>query len=511
MTDHNSGTGAGAQGEVSSRQVVRATAWLAVAKIASYGLGFIGTIALARILVPEDFGVIALAMAIIGIMAGLLDLPVTMALIALPSPTDDEFDTAFTISIIRSILVSLLLLAIAQPMAGLFDMPEVAAVIMALTLQQLIFGLRNPYFENFARSMNFGWDVFTEVVSKTVQVIVSIIVALIWQTYWAFVFGLVIGTLVAMILTYVSVGKKFPRLSLGSPRRLFDYSIWLGLSMIVSRLTAESVNLIAGRRFGQATLGQLHIGNKLSSDISSLMLIPIMRSLFSAFSRLSDDIYRFRHAYLKAQAATIALAMPVGFGLALVADPFIPLLLGPGWEEAVTIVQFYAPCAGLLLATGPIRSVAMALSKTGLMLRRDVVVLVIQVTALITGTWLYGFTGFLASYAVSTVIATVINFFFLKGLLDISIVDQVKNFSRSILSTAVMIGVVLAMRPVVGFPDTSVGNFLTVACLASTGALAYGAAHYLLWAISGRPEGVEQALMNVAEKGKGKLARYLSR
>lgn len=507
MTIHQSLTAPAANQEVSSRSVLRAAAWLAVAKIFSYGLGFAGTIVLARILVPEDFGVIALAIAIMGVVAGLLDLPVTQALIALEKPTDDEFNTAWTISIIRSILVSMLLLAIAQPMAMIFKMPEVSGVIIALTINVIIFGLRNPYFENFARSLNFSWDVITEITSKTVQVIVSVAVALIWKSYWAFVIGLIAGTLTAMTLTYVTY-RKLPRLSLRSPNRLFDYSIWLGLSMMVNRLTAESVNLIAGRRFGQGTLGQVHIGNKLSADISHLILVPIIRSLFSAFSRLSNDIHRFRHAYLNAQSATVALAMPVGFGLSLVADPLIPLLLGPGWELAIIIVQFYAPCTGLLLATGPIRSVAMALSRTNLMLKRDVIVLFIQVGGLLLGTWLYDFIGLLAAYAVSTLIATVINLYFLKSLIQISIVDQVKNFSRSILATAVMIGVVLFVRPLAEFSDTFSGNVLTVGILSLTGALAYAAAHVLLWIVSGRPEGIERSALNAAEKIKPKLARF---
>ena len=492
--------------EISSRQVVRAAAWLAFAKVASYGLAFGGTIALARILVPADFGVIALSMAIMGIMAALLDIPVTTALIALPSPTDDEFNTAWTISIIRSIVVSVVLLAIAYPMGQLFSMPEVAPVIMVLALQMIIFGLRNPYFENFARSLNFTWDVFAEITSKIVQVAVSIAIALIWQSYWAFVIGMVAGTFASMIITYFAA-RKLPALSLRSPRRLLDYSIWLGLSMIVSRLTTESANLIAGRRFGQVTLGQLHIGNKLSSEISYLFLVPIMRSLFSAFSRLADDVNRFRAAYLKAQSATVALAMPVGFGLALVADPLIPFLLGPGWEEAVTIVQFYAPCTGLLLATGPIRSVAMSLSRTSLMLRRDAIALVVQVTCLLVGIWLYDFIGFLIGYVVSTFIATIINLFFLKSLLEISVVDQIKNFGRSILSTIIMIGVVLAVREVISFPDTAIGNIFTVAVLAGAGGLVYAVTHALLWSIHGRPEGVEQSVINVAQKVRLKLAR----
>ena len=496
------------EGEVSSRQVVRATAWLAFAKLASYGLGFIGTIALARILVPEDFGVIVLAMAIIGIMSGLLDLPVTQALIALPAPTEDEFDTAWSLSIVRAALVTLLLVAIAYPMALIFNMPEITMVIIALTAQPIIFALRNPYFENFARNLNFTWDVWTEIVSKTVQVVATVVIALIWKTYWAFVIGNIAGTLAAMIMTYVVV-PRLPSWSLRSWRRLFDYSIWLGLSMIVSRFTTDSVNLIAGRQFGQATLGQLHIGNKLSSDISYLILIPVMRSLFSAFSRLAEDMNRFRAAYLKAQAATLAVAMPVGFGLALVADRLVPLLLGPGWEQAITIVQFYAPCAGLLLATGPIRSVAMSLGRTGMMLRRDVAGLVVQVTCLVIGTWLYDFTGFLAGYALSTVIGTGINLVFLKGLLQISVADQLRNCSRSILSTLIMVAVVAGLRHAINLPETILGDIIHIALLGLTGALVYTAAHISLWIVSGRPDGAEQTAFALTSRLK--LSRLLAR
>lgn len=500
MSDQNNdGFGPENRREVSSAQVMRAAAWLSLAKIASYAAAFLSTIILARILVPSDFGVIAISMAIVGIAAGLLDLPVTSALIALDSPTEDEFNTAWTISILRSILVSVIILAAAHPLAMVFNMPEITPVVMALTGQTMIFGLRNPYFENFARSLNFSWDVLAEVSAKVVQVIVSISAALIWKSYWAFVAGMLAGALVSMMVTYIAA-RRMPKLSLRSPRRLFGYSVWLGLSMIVNRLNQDAAYLISGRLFGQAILGQLHVGNKLSSEISHLILTPIIRSLFSAFSRLADDMHRFRAAYLKAQSATMALSLPLGAGLALVADPLIPLMLGPNWKEAVTIVQFYAPCTGLLLAAGPIRSVAMSLSRTKLMLGRDILNFVIRVSCLITGTLLFGFIGLLGSYAVSTLIATVINLIFLKRLIQISILDQVSSFGRSILSTLLMVGVVLAVRQMINFPDSVPGNILTVGVLAACGMLTYASAHILLWTVHGRPDGIEQTALSFARK-----------
>lgn len=510
MSDETNSEGPETAQVVSERQVIRATVWLMAAKLISHAIAFISTIVLARILVPEDFGVIALSMAVSSVTLALFDLPVTQALIALDSPTDDEFNTAWTISLIRSAIISLALLIAAHPIASAFNMPEVANVIMMLAIHPLIFGLRNPFFENFARQLNFTWDVTAEILAKITQVILSIAVAVIWQTYWAIVAGVLAGAVVSMIVTYVSA-RRLPRLSLRSPKRLFGYSIWLTFSGMIVRLNLESVNFIAGGRFGQGTLGQLHIGTKLSSEVSYLFLIPVMRSLFSAFSRMSEDMDRFRQAYLKAQSVTIAVGLPIGVGLGLVADPLLPLLLGAGWEQAVTIVQFYAPTVGLLVATGPVHSVGMALNQTRGILMRDIASLLTQITLLFTGLYLFGFIGFLAGYSLAAVAAAAINFVFLKKLIGISLMRQVRNFGRSLIAAAAMAGAVLTIRQVTGIPTDALGQILTVALFAMTGAVTYGLVHIFLWIASGRPDGVERTALNVTHKFAPGLSRRLAR
>ena len=162
---------------------------------------------------------------------------------------------------------------------------------------------------------------------------------------------------------------------------------------------------------------------------------------------------------------------------------------------------------------GPLRGMQKGVI-TPQQMKRALIVTVVLIClfglALLCAAWqsVGDFIGFLAAYAVSTFIATVINLYFLKGLIQISIVDQVKNFSRSILSTGVMIGVVLFVRPFVEFQDSFFGDVLTVGILALAGALAYAAAHTLFWIISGRPEGIERSALNAAEKIKPKLARF---
>ena len=122
---------------ISRQSVFRATARLTGAKTVSYGIGFLSTIVLAWILMPADFGIIALAMAVV--TSVVLELPVTLALIQMDNPTDEDFNTAWTLSILRAFAISVVLLLTAHPIAQFFHMLDVGNVIIVLAIQPVIF------------------------------------------------------------------------------------------------------------------------------------------------------------------------------------------------------------------------------------------------------------------------------------------------------------------------------------------------------------------------------------
>ena len=491
MVNQSKPTDVGAEVDVSRHSVFRAAAWLTGGKIIGYGLGFISTIVLARILMPADFGVIALAMAVVGVTSAVLELPVTLALIQMGDPTDDDFNTAWTLSILRAIAIAILLVIIAHPIAQFFHMPHVGNVITVLAIQPLIFGLRNPHFERYARELKFSWDITNDLIAKLAQFMVCLVIAVIWKSYWAFVAGSLISTAVGLVITYIAY-PKLPRFSLVSSRRLFGFSVWLGLGAMINQLNAQTGRFVVGSMFGQSSLGQFDIGSRLSTEISQFLLIPITRSLFSAFSRIVSDMDRVRAAYLRSQATTIAIVMPVGVGLGLLADLIVPLLLGEKWEPAVLIVQVYAPTMAMTVMTAPIRSIGMALDRTRDLVVRDCVALMVRVVGLLGGAYFFGFSGFLVAYCLATLVIVFINLGFLGKFTQVSIIRQLTNVSRSLMSVVCMVIVVFVARSFVGPFESPWLTGAEVGVLSVLGAASYFSAHCMLWHVSGRPDGPEE-------------------
>ncbi|KJS25997.1 MAG: hypothetical protein VR75_08655 [Hyphomonadaceae bacterium BRH_c29] len=497
MVDQNQPAAVSEEAIVSPQSVFRAAVWLTGAKIVAYGIGFISTIVLARILVPADFGIIALAMAVVSVSSAVLELPVTLALIQMDDPTDEDFNTAWTLSILRAIAISIFLLVIAHPVARFFHMPHVGNVIMVLAIQPLIFGLRNSHFERYARDLKFSWDITSELLAKSAQFMACVAIALIWKSYWAFVAGVLISAIVGLVVTYVAY-PQFPKFSLSSTRKLFGFSAWLGLGAMFNQLNAQTSRFVVASAFGQTSLGQFDIGSRLSTEFSQFLLIPITRSLFSAFSRIVNDAERFRAAYLRSQSTTSAIVMPVGIGLGLMADLLIPLLLGDKWSPAILIVQVYAPTMALTVMAAPIRSVGMALNRTKDLMHRDIVSFLVRVTGMVGGAYFFGFAGFLAAYCLTAIVIVFINLGFLSKFVDVSILQQLRNVSRSLISAACMAIIVMQAKHLVGPLHSPWLTGLEIGVLSALGAISYATCHYFLWHMNGRPDGPEEMGLRVA-------------
>lgn len=484
-------------------KVVKGAAILAASKGGSYLLAFLSTIIIARLLSPEDFGIIAVAMAVIGVSAALFDLPVTQALIALEKPTDSDFNTAWTIAIIRSLIVMTIVFALAHPIADFFGSPQIADIIIVMAFQQIIFGLRNPYFERFARVLDYSKDAWAEIISKVMQVIVSIAIAIIWKSYWALVAGSLVAALTSLMVTYIVINER-PAFSLKSFRQLFGFSFWLALSAVTNRLQNEMNQFIAIKAFGAAVLGQISVGKKLSSEISQFLLVPIVRSLYSAFSRFSNEAARLRQAYLMAQTVTFAAVMPIGVGLGLVAEFILPALLGDKWDLSVTVVQFIAPTIGIMVLSSPIRAVCMALNQTRVLFYRDLISLLIQATGMIVGTYYFGFIGFLAAFFITSLIVLFVNLRILGSLIGVSILAQLFNVLRSIIAGLSMTLVIVSVKTVVEPSQSALSNIALTAMLAALGALTYFFVHCLVWLMQKRPDGIETFIIKMIVRLKRK-------
>ena len=499
MSDELTSSNAAYGQEDYSRKVSKGALILTLSKATSYFIAFASLLVLARLLSPDDFGTIALATAIVGVAAALFDVPVTQALISIKEPTRSDFDTAWTISLIRATLVATCLCIIAFPLSEFFDTPHIAPVVIVLSAQQILFALRNPYFERFARVLDYSKDAWVEIGSKLTQVAASVAIAFIWKSYWAFVAGMLISAAFGMIATYI-VSQERPKFSLRSTRHLLSFSVWLAFGALVNKLGDQSSNFIAANAFGRAVLGQIAVGTRLSTEVSQFMLVPIVRSLYSAFSRMASETERLKRAFLKAQATVFAVVMPIGVGIGLVAEYMLPLLLGDGWTKSILVVQFLAPTVGLMVVTSPTRAIGMALNRTRLLFYRDLLTLIGDLICLFVGTYYFGFVGFLTAICLGCFIQVAINLHVLRELIGVTIGAQLMNIGRSLVSAATMCATVVTLQTILPPGSTSLHAILVTAGLAISGALTYVATHLALWSINRPDNSIETFALQTANK-----------
>lgn len=183
MTD-TSGTGALLQ------KTAGGAGWVIGWRATTRALGFISTLVLARILVPADFGLVALAMSFSRAVDILADLGVEDALVRATEPTRAMYDTAFTMNALRGLITAIIIGSSALPFASFFDDPRLTYVVLALACAVLLDSVENIGIADFRRHLAFRREFVLYIFPRLSQVTVTIALALTWGNYWALVVGI---------------------------------------------------------------------------------------------------------------------------------------------------------------------------------------------------------------------------------------------------------------------------------------------------------------------------------
>lgn len=304
-------------------------------------IGILSMLILARLLVPADFGIIAMASLVIAFADVLFELGVHVALIQNKSATQADYDTAWTIRLIQSALATLVVIAAAPWAADYFNEPRVALVIQALALTFLLQGLENIGVVSFQKNMQFGKDFRFLFTKRLAGFVVTIVAAWILQSYWAMVIGNLAGRAVGVVASYTMHPLR-PRLSLAKFREIFGVSQWMLVGSIGGYLQGRLHSLIVGGREDAAVMGAYSLAGQISAMPTTELLAPLNRVLFPAFVRVKNDLVELKRVFLLAQGVQTLIAMPATIGVALVADDLVTVFLGEKWRITVPFIQIFA-------------------------------------------------------------------------------------------------------------------------------------------------------------------------
>lgn len=469
-----------------SARTIRAGIWTVGARLSSRVIDFAVLLVLARLLGPADFGLVATAMTVIYIVEAVLELPLTFVLVRMPDVTDRMYYTAFTLGLIRGLLVAGIMAALSWPLASLYGDPRLTALICVLALAPAARGMISPRMVIFEKALDFRRKGILELLGKAAAAVVAITIAVTTGNYWAVAAGTVSTPVVMMIVSYMMAPMRL-RLSLADWPLFSNMTGWNFLSQIVSALNWQVDRLILPLYIDVVSFGRFTTANDIAALPHQAIVAPTAVPLFSALVNAREK-GNLEGAYLKACSGIVMLMAPLMCFIALMAGPVIHILLGPAWSAGAPILAGVALVSLVSLPTIPMTALVLVLDRPRLVAFRSFIELAIRVPLTIVGIIFWSIPGAIAAKAGAGAALLLMTLLSVKSVAGISYRDQLRS------STGPILALIPAVAFLYGVPDfTQSGSYIYPA-IAATGlvyGLIYVASLYGLWWISGRPDGLE--------------------
>lgn len=483
------------------------TGLLIASKVLSRCVDIVTFAVLARLLVPADFGLVAIAMSVIAILDAVLELPIPLALMALSERTKAHFDTAFTLQLARGAILSTILLLAAWPIASFYRDDRLVMLLCVLALAPVSSGLISPRMTEYAVKLDFRQTFVQEVLSKLVALTVAVGAAMWGAGYWAIALGTLATPLTWVVISYVFAPYR-PTLTLVEWSVFAKYLRWTTLTQLVIATNSQMDQLLLGRFISRPELGAFSVALNLCAMPNQIFISQTAKPLLVGFSLIRDDRPRLIHAYLKSQNSIVAASLPMLVGMCITAEPLIRVFLGDQWSTAAPFLQWLSLSAIPYLFVGPLSPLVIALNRPSIFFRIAAIEFSFKLPLLLVGLWLYGIPGVLAVRLATALITMVSSMLAAKALIGLSISKQLLFPWRPVVSACVM---ALALLLIGGM--TSVGHdhahlVLRLFWLCVSGAIVYGCTLFLLWFCSGRPEGIEAKAMGLLNKVLHGATRY---
>lgn len=321
----------------------------AVAQSSKLGLTLISAVVMARLLTPEDFGVVAMVGSITGFLLVFKDAGLSTATIQKANITHAQVSNLFWINLGVSVTLSLLVAALAPAVAWFYRDPRMIEITLALAGTFALSGAVVQHQALLNRQLRFKAVAVIDVGSATVGLIVGIVMACFKFRYWSLV-GMQLSTGFAELILTLSISGWRPQ----RPRRrtetrsLIHFGASLTVASIFRRLANGCDSLFIGRWYGAVPVGLYNRASVLFIRPIGQLTGPFESVLTPVLSHLQEDTERYRRTFLRAYGAVTLVWLPITGMFMALSHPLVVVLLGAKWEKAVPIFGWFC-VAGLFL------------------------------------------------------------------------------------------------------------------------------------------------------------------
>ena len=323
-----------------SEKVIASGLWVLALRIVNRGLGLIRTLVLARLLAPEDFGLLGIAMLSISTLETFSQTGVEAALIQKKENVYSYLDTAWTVSVIRGFTLFSILFLLAPTIAIFFNSPRATFVIRVIAISTLLTGCRNIGVIFFQKELEFNKQFSYEISATLVDLTVAITLAFLLKNVWALVWGGMAANLTRLFMSY-RIHSYRPKVRIHKEEflELISFGKWILGSGILVFLITKGDDIFVGKILGITALGFYQMAYLISNLPATEITHAISKVTFPAYSKLQDDISQLKDGYFKVLEITVFLSIPVAGAIFLLAPDFTEVFLGQKWLPMVSALQ----------------------------------------------------------------------------------------------------------------------------------------------------------------------------
>jgi O-antigen/teichoic acid export membrane protein len=323
-----------------SGNVIKGASWMSGFRIFTRALSFLKITILARVLTPSQFGIFGIATLVLAFLEMLTETGINVILIQSKKGIDDYINSAWVVSIIRGIVISLCIAISAPYLASFFNTPQATNILLLISVIPFVRGFINPSEVKLQKNLKFNYEFWFRSSIFTFDAFVAIIFVVLTHSVYGLAWGMIAGALLEVLLSFVLM-KPVPRLSIRKDyfNEIFHKGKWVTMFGFFNYIAQNGDNLIVGKVMGASPLGIYSMAYNISTLPISEVTDVIGKVVFPVYAKIAGDVQRLKSAFVKSTLAVAFLTMTIGAILLFFPSQIIHIVLGDKWLSAVPVLR----------------------------------------------------------------------------------------------------------------------------------------------------------------------------
>jgi len=437
------------------QKAISGASWSFAGRIIQQGVQFIIGVILARMLLPEEYGLIAMSMVFITVFYVFVDSGFSAAIVQRKKITNRDLTTVFYINMGVSIVLFTILFLLAPLIANFYNESNLVNIVRTLSIIIILYAFSIVQSSIIRRNVNFKLQTRIEVIAQILSGIIAIYFAYNGFGVWALVLKTLLNQTLINIQLWIK-NKWFPtfEFNTSSFKELFSFSSKLLIAGIFDRVYQQLNILVVGKFFPANELGYYSRAVQFKNLPSQVVSNSLMSFLLPVFSKMQGEPERMKNAAQKVLKIVMYFNINAMIFMGIVAEPMIQVLLGDKWLPTVPYLQLLV-FVGVFYPMHAINvQILTALGRSDLFLRVEVLKKIIGITPIFLGIFI-GIKAMIIGMILTSVIALYINTVYTNRLIKLGLFEQLKSLGNSFFISIILISV---LYPAVYYLSETINN-----------------------------------------------------